>query len=84
VKSGWKYVLNQTSVEVLLSARAAERSRLMQFLHSLAEDPGKHGDFNAQDDVGRTVQIKALGLFMITYWADHAVREVRVIRIERV
>ena len=80
----WKYVLNQTSVEALLTARVGQRNRLIHFLLALTNDPYKEGDFSAQDEVGRTVQIKVVGAYMVTYWSDHPVREVRVVNIERI
>ena len=41
----WKYVLNQTSVEVLLTARQSHRNRLMRFLQMLC-DLNLHGSSN--------------------------------------
>jgi hypothetical protein len=55
----------------------------MLFLDRLSENPGLTGDYQETDDIGRTVQIKILGDFALTYWADHAVREVKVVKIEK-
>jgi hypothetical protein len=33
--------------------------------------------------VGNPVQIKIIGDYALTFWADHAVKEVKVTRIER-
>jgi hypothetical protein len=34
------------------------------------------------DDVGRSLEVKIVGPYAITYWADHAVKEIKVINVE--
>lgn len=79
----WSFVLNQSSVEVLLETRRTERIRLIEFFRALSEDPCQQGDFEAFDDTGRPIQIKVVGRFLVTYWADQSCRELRVLQIER-
>ena len=73
------------SIGVLQLARPArrEREQLLTFLESLAEFPNTLGDYQEQDEVDRPVQIKIVGDYALTYWADHAVKEVKVTRIEK-
>jgi hypothetical protein len=59
------------------------RKAVMDFIHSLARDPYSTGDFAEQDLVGRTVHVKIVGRFAITFWADHAVSEVKVTHIKQ-
>jgi hypothetical protein len=61
----------------------AERHHILSFLESLTTNPDRAGDFTERDDSGRLVQIKILGDYALTYWADHAVKEVKVIKIEK-
>lgn len=61
----------------------AERERILTFLENLAHHPGSHGDYTDHDDAGRSVQIKIIGDYALTYWADHAVKEVKVTNIEK-
>jgi hypothetical protein len=56
---------------------------ILSFLESLSSDPFRRGDYEEHDDVGRPVQIKIIGNFALTYWTDHAVKEVKVTRVER-
>jgi hypothetical protein len=72
------------SVEVLRLKRPSrqQRDRILLFLESLAEFPSTLGDYQDRDDIGRPVQIKIIGNIALTYWADHAVKEVKVIKIE--
>ena len=70
--------------EALLTAprSGGQRQRIMDFVQSLATDPNCVGDFSERDDVGRTVQVKIIGRYAVTFWADHAVSEVKVTHIQ--
>ena len=58
------------------------RKAVMDFIRSLATDPHCNGDFAERDEVGRTVYVKIVGRFAITFWADHPVSEVKVTHIQ--
>ena len=59
-----------------------QRERLMRFIRSLAENQNTPGDFSEKDGMNRTVQVKIIGSYAVTYWADHAVSEVKVTHIK--
>jgi mRNA-degrading endonuclease RelE of RelBE toxin-antitoxin system len=61
---------------------AAQREPLMKFVRSLADNPNATGDFTERDNTGRTIQVKVVGRYAVTYWADHAVSEVKVTHIK--
>lgn len=69
--------------EILSLSRppAGQRQKIISFLESLSGSPSQIGDYEEKDDIGRPVQIKVLVTF--SFWADHAVSEVKVTRIER-
>ena len=73
------------TIEALQMKRPSrvERDLVHSFLESLANDPDRPGDYIECDDAGRSVQIKIVGDFALTYWADHAVKEVKVTKIEK-
>ena len=73
------------SIEILQLERPSrgERERILSFLEKLGEDPNKLGDYLESDEAGRNVQIKIIGDYALTYWADHAVKEVKVTKIEK-
>ena len=70
--------------EALISAprSGASRRAVMEFIESLASDPYATGAFAERDEVGRTVYVKVAGRFAITFWADHAVSEVKITHIK--
>lgn len=61
----------------------AQRDQIFSFLEGLADDPGQAGDFTERDAAGNSVHIKIIGDYALTYWADHAVKEVKVTKIEK-
>jgi len=79
--SPYKVYINQ---EVVLSAprSGSQRQQVMAFITSLANNPNCSGDFSEKDQVGRTVQVKIVGRFAITFWPDHSVSEVKVTHIK--
>ena len=82
MSKGWQFILNETSVHFLLSIKSGPRQKLMRARDALASDPLKRGDFETRDATGRAVQLKVAGPFLISYWPDAFVRELRVINIE--
>lgn len=56
--------------------------QVLSFIRRVAADPYLIGDFKDSDDTGRPLEVKLIGQYAITYWADHAVREIKVINVE--
>lgn len=54
------------------------------FFQRLVRQPSLPGDFEAPADDGRVHQVKIVGDWLVSYWPDHAVREVRLSAIERI
>ncbi len=73
------------TIEVLQmeSPNQVDRRRILSFLESLANTPDLVGDYTESDDTGRRIQIKIVGEYALSYWADHPVKEVKVVRIEK-
>ncbi len=68
----------------LLALRpAALRQRLLRQIEWPADNPYHRGDFEVPDDTGRDAQILIYEAWTITYWADHAVKELRVVDVKR-
>jgi hypothetical protein len=54
--------------------RGDQRRLVMDFMRSLAEFLHTPGDFSDRDESLRTRQIKIVGRYTVTYWADDAVK----------
>lgn len=84
MSGGWQFILNQTSVESLLGCKARHREALIRALEALAANPYQRGDWVAKVSTGRPVQITQVDGFLITFWVDSFVREIRIINLERI
>jgi hypothetical protein len=58
-----------------------QRRLIMRFVRSLATNPYAPGDFTDQDEGQRTRQVKIIGHYAVTYWADHPVKAVMVVGV---
>lgn len=56
----------------------------MQAVFELATDPFRAGDLSERDDTGRVLSVLVLRDHLLTYWADHATRELRIVKLERI
>ncbi|MBI4023930.1 MAG: hypothetical protein HY360_03055 [Verrucomicrobia bacterium] len=83
MNAAWELVVHGAAVDFFASRRLRERAELLDVLRRLTAHPNQRGDATEQDQTSRTLQIKQVGVWRITYWADHAVKELRVVRIER-
>ena len=59
-----------------------QHQMVMAFIRSLADNPNANGDFTETDNASRTVQVKVIGRCAVTFWADHAVSEIKVTHIK--
>ncbi len=71
-------------IEILQLEKPSRRDRdlMLRFLERLGSNPFAKGDYEEKDEVGRPVQIRVISKYALTYWADHAVKEVKVTKIE--
>jgi len=68
----------------ILSLRpVAKRRMIISQIERLANNPYTVGDFEVTDWSGRKNQVQVLHGFSITYWADHAVKELRILDVTR-
>jgi len=69
---------------VFHSARRSERKALLDFFDRLARSPATTSEWAVLDQAGRTNYQTPVGRILVTYWADHAAQEVRIVRLDRV
>jgi hypothetical protein len=78
----YRAVVHGEAVKLLLACPARERRMLLRLLEQLETNPFKEGDFQVKDETGRMQQVIGMAGFLVTYYPDHAVKEVRVTEIE--
>lgn len=82
--SGYRFLLAAEAFRFLLTLRAAERQMLDDVFETLARQPFLTGDYQEYDGDGRPMEVLLKGRFLLTFWSDHAAKEVRVVRVERI
>ena len=61
--------------------RGAQQQKILRFIQSLAENPFAEGDFTDMDETSRRRQIKIIGDYALTYWADHPAKLVMIVDV---
>lgn len=77
-------VMPTSKVAVFNMATKRERKALLEFFDRLAANPFLESEWTIDDSTGRTHYQITVGRYLVTYCADHAVREVRIGRLERI
>lgn len=81
--SHYKLFLRLEAIEALKTTRRPQRRQISTFIDGLESHPDTTGDYNERDDTDRLIEIKVVGQFVITFWADHAAKEMKVVDIRR-
>jgi hypothetical protein len=81
---GYAYVLSETASEFAFRLTTSEQKRLCLACRQLARDPFKEGNYATTDVAGRHVQNLLLDDWVFTYWADHALKELRITEVVQV
>jgi hypothetical protein len=78
----YDYALGAEAVHAFTVQGVRERERLLQIFDGLARHPFEAGDFRESGLTGREYEVKLFDDLLVTWWADHAAREVRIVRLE--
>ncbi len=81
--STYTIYLEAEAAQYLFGLRRPEREPVRRFLDFLADYPHTDGETTERDSIGRTVQVKLLRRIKVVYWADHADKAVKILRMER-
>jgi hypothetical protein len=81
---GYTYVLGEIACDFAFRLPPRERQRLAVACRMLARHPQRQGDYITRDDTGRVLQNLLIDDWVVTFWADHAVKEVRITEIVQV
>jgi hypothetical protein len=79
----YAYSLHERVVLDLIRADDAARSELLHVFGRLASDPAHPGIDTVIDADGRANEVFFSDNFAVVYWADHAVKTVRVMQVQR-
>jgi hypothetical protein len=74
----YEVFLRAEAILALHSIPVAARRRISSFIDLLSSDPALGGDYQITDPSGRIIEIKVIGSHAITFWTDHAAREIKI------
>lgn len=74
----YRVYIEQSVIDGIQQLHGKARTNVKAFIQSLAGNPFEEGDYSEQDPQGRTVNSKVLGDYSLGFYADHAVKEVKV------
>lgn len=82
--AGYTYTLGEAAVHAFTNFPARQRARLLRIFDSLARRPHHEGDYLEIDLSRRPYEVKLIDDILITWWTDHAAKEICIVRIEPV
>lgn len=56
-----------------------EQLLITRLFEELAGDPFRDGEYVERDDTSRPIQVKIIGRYAVFFWADHPVKEVKIV-----
>ena len=78
------FVADDTVLESFASRNKREREDLLRIFKSLAASPYQKGDWRQKTKSGRELNAKRFGKWLVTYWLDDPVREVRIVDVKKI
>ncbi len=78
----YEFAISGVASRFLFGSSARVRAKAEDAFEFLAKHPFIAGDFKETSPSGRTHEVKLFSDLIVTYWVDHAVREIRVVNCE--
>ena len=82
--SNYEPVLSSKALATLLRLSEKKQRELADILFQLATVPFQQGDYLLPDESGRAIHYIITGSYVIGFWADHPVSELRIVEIDLV
>jgi len=77
------YVVDQHVLQIFLSSKGRDRENLLRIFTYLSREPMQRGDYVQRSAAGRDLQVKRFGNWLVTYWTDYPVLELRIVDLKR-
>ena len=78
----YRYVLDCDVAEDLLHLPSRQREQLIRAFRFLAGDPHQRGECTFKDSSSREIRKKRFGRWVVSFWPDHPVKELRIVGIQ--
>ena len=78
------FVADDSVVEFFSRCNQRERDDLLRVFRSLADSPHQRGEWMQKGRSGREFQVKRFGRWLVTFWPDDPVLELRLVDVKRI
>jgi len=82
VSSSYKYSVDDAVLRIFLASPKRQREGLFHIFERLVADPLIEPDSIQHDATGRPCQVNRFGAWIVTWWAEHLIRELHIIDVE--
>ena len=80
----YAYAVDDSVVEFFSARPSREREELLHIFRTLALALNPRGDWVQRTATGRELQVKRFGKWLVTFWRDEPVLEVRIVDVKKV
>jgi hypothetical protein len=78
------FVLDDSVLELFTERSKREREELLRIFRSLADSPYQTGEWRQKTKTGRELQVKRFGKWLVTFWLDAPVLELRIVDVKKI
>ena len=78
----YRYTVDDAVLEVFATTTKRHREKLLRIFAQLTDNPFLRGDTTQHDSVGRPLQVKRFGEWVVTYWPEHLGEQVHIVALE--
>ena len=78
------FVVDDKVVAVFTECSKREREDLLKIFKSLADSPYQKGEWRQRTKSGRELQVKRFGKWLVSFWLDDPVLEIRIVDAKKV
>lgn len=81
MSDSYEIFIKRSVHENLERLKGSKKQAIEKFINYLSDNPFEVGDFSESDEISRQIYCKIIKDYVITYYPDHAVKEIKVIEL---
>ena len=78
------FVVDDTVMGFFIERSKREREDLLKIFRTLADSPYQTGEWRQRTKSGRELQVKRFGKWLVSFWLDDPVLEVRIVDVKKI
>jgi hypothetical protein len=78
------FVVDDSVLGLFTERSKREREELLRIFKSLADSPYQTGEWRQKTKSGRELQVKRFGKWLVTFWLDAPVLELRIVDVKKI